>query len=148
MVSELDTGRCASLLVVPRRGVDTRRCASEDIGPQSCGFEGGPTSIGGRKECQRGRWVPKEGGLWCPTLIGEENKLPFIRVWKSSPSKRVLKPWREARKGKPKDNNICFFPSRESRKRTPRGGSGPLLFYYFFKFWRCFWSFKKLKGIF
>ncbi|KAG7024023.1 hypothetical protein SDJN02_15052, partial [Cucurbita argyrosperma subsp. argyrosperma] len=34
MVSELDTERCASLLVVPRRGVDTRRCANKDTGPQ------------------------------------------------------------------------------------------------------------------
>ena len=34
MVSESDTGRCASLLDVPQRGVDTRRCASKDAGPQ------------------------------------------------------------------------------------------------------------------
>ena len=34
MVSELDTGQCASLLAVPRRGVDTRRCASKDAGPR------------------------------------------------------------------------------------------------------------------
>ena len=27
-------GRCANLLVVPRRGVDTRRCASKNVGPQ------------------------------------------------------------------------------------------------------------------
>ena len=32
MVSEADTGRCASLLAVLRRGVDTRRCASKDAG--------------------------------------------------------------------------------------------------------------------
>ena len=34
MVSEPDTGRCARLLAVPRRRVDTRRCASKDAGPQ------------------------------------------------------------------------------------------------------------------
>ena len=32
MVSEPDTGRCASLLAVPRRRVDTRLCASKDAG--------------------------------------------------------------------------------------------------------------------
>ena len=37
--------------------------------------------------------------LWCPTLVGEENKSPFIRVWKPSPSRRVLKPWGEAQTG-------------------------------------------------
>ena len=63
MVSEPDTGRCASLLAVPRREVDTRRCANKDAGPQMGGFEGDPTSIGGRKECQRERWAPKGGGL-------------------------------------------------------------------------------------
>ena len=30
--------------------------------------------------------------LWCPTLVEEENKTPFIRVWKPSPNRRVLKP--------------------------------------------------------
>ena len=34
MVSEPGTGLCVSLLAVPRRGVDTRRCASKDAGPQ------------------------------------------------------------------------------------------------------------------
>ena len=34
MVSELDTGRCASLLAIPRRGVDTRWCVSKDAGLQ------------------------------------------------------------------------------------------------------------------
>ena len=91
MVSEPDTERCVSLLAVPQGGVNTRRCASKDAGPKGGGFGGGPTSIGGRKECQRGRWAPKGGGLCCSTLVGEENKPPFIRVWKPSPSRRVLK---------------------------------------------------------
>ena len=34
MVSEPDTERCASLLAVPRRGVDMRRCVSKDARPQ------------------------------------------------------------------------------------------------------------------
>ena len=34
MVSEPDTGRCASLLTVPRTGVDMRQCASKDARPQ------------------------------------------------------------------------------------------------------------------
>jgi len=66
--------------------------------------------------CQLGRWAPKGvdlvgshinwrkervlvrtlgpegGGLGYPTLVGEENETPFIRVWKPFPSRRVLKP--------------------------------------------------------
>ena len=38
MVSEPDTGRCASEEAEPRRGVDTRRCSSKDVGPQRGGF--------------------------------------------------------------------------------------------------------------
>ena len=37
MVSEPDIGRCASLLAVPPKGVDTRRCASKDAGPKGGG---------------------------------------------------------------------------------------------------------------
>ena len=33
MVLEQDTGLCASEEVVPRRGIDTRRCASKDARP-------------------------------------------------------------------------------------------------------------------
>ena len=67
-------GRCASLLAVLQRGVDTRRCASEDAGVRR--------------------------GVDCdvPTLVGEENKTSFIRVWKPSPSRHVLKPWGEAQR--------------------------------------------------
>ena len=53
MVSELDTGRCASLLAVPRRGVDTRRCASKDAGPK------GWWIWGHRTMCQPSRCSPK-----------------------------------------------------------------------------------------
>ena len=34
IVSAPDTGQCASLFVVPRKGVDTRGCASKDAGPK------------------------------------------------------------------------------------------------------------------
>ena len=51
MVLESDNGQYASLLTVPRRGVDTRRCASKGAGSKGGGFGGGPTSIGRRKEC-------------------------------------------------------------------------------------------------
>jgi len=40
MVSEPDIRRCTSLLVVPRRGVDTRWCASKDAGFQMGWFWG------------------------------------------------------------------------------------------------------------
>ena len=63
MVSKSDIGRCASLLAVPRRGVDTKRCASKDAGPKGGRFKGGPTSIGERKECQQERWAPKGSGV-------------------------------------------------------------------------------------
>ena len=33
------------------------------LGPEGGGFGGDPTSIGERKECQRGRWASKGGGL-------------------------------------------------------------------------------------
>ena len=50
MVSEPDTRPCASEKAVPG-GVDMRQRASKDVGPKRGGFGGGPTSIGGRKEC-------------------------------------------------------------------------------------------------
>ena len=34
MVLESDTRQCTSFLVVPRRGVDTRRYANKDAGPR------------------------------------------------------------------------------------------------------------------
>ena len=40
--------------------------------------------------------------MWDSTSVGEENKRFFIRVLKPLPSRRVLKSWGEARKGKPK----------------------------------------------
>ena len=70
MVSELNTGLCANEEVVPRRGVDTRRCVSK-----GGGFSQGPTSIEERNECQRGRWALKGGEFGeGPTSIGERNE--------------------------------------------------------------------------
>ena len=66
MVSEPDTGQCASEEVVPRRGVDTRRCTS-----------GGPTSIGERNECQRGRWALKGVDCVIPHWLGRRTKHPL-----------------------------------------------------------------------
>ena len=61
------------------------------LDPKGGGFGGGPTSIGGRKECQRGRWALKRVDCDVPTLVREENKPPFIRVWKLSLTRRVLR---------------------------------------------------------
>ena len=60
MVSEPDTGRCASLLAVPRRGVDTRRCASKDTGPQR-GVDLGRSHIDWRKERVPARTLSPKG---------------------------------------------------------------------------------------
>ena len=38
------------------------------------------------------------------TLVEKENKTHFVRVWKPSPTRRVLKSQGEARKGKFKEN--------------------------------------------
>ena len=42
------------------------------LGPKGGGFGGGPTSIRGRKECQRGRWTPKEVDCDVPHWLGGE----------------------------------------------------------------------------
>ena len=73
MVSEPDTAQCASKDAGPQRGVDLRRShidwRKKRVPAKALGLEG--------------------GGLWCPTLIGEENKTPFLRVWKHSLSTTV-----------------------------------------------------------
>ena len=40
------------------------------LGLRGGGFGGGPISIGGRKECQRGRWALKGGGWIVMSHIG------------------------------------------------------------------------------
>ena len=62
MVSEPDTGRCASEEAKPRRGVDVRRCASKDVGRQR-GVNWG-VHIDWRRERVLVRTLgPKGGGL-------------------------------------------------------------------------------------
>ena len=61
IVSEPDTGRCVSLLAVPRRGVDTRRCASKDAGPKG-GWIWRRSHIDWRKERVPARTLGPEGG--------------------------------------------------------------------------------------
>ena len=59
--------------------LDTGRRASEEAGP------------------------PRGDELWDPTSVWEGNKIFLISVWKSLPSRRVLKLWGETQKGKPKE---------------------------------------------
>ena len=61
IVSELDTGRCADFLVVPRRGIDTRQYASKDAGPRR-GVDLGRSHIDWRKERVSARTLGPEGG--------------------------------------------------------------------------------------
>ena len=81
MVSELDTRRCASKEAEPRRG-DTRQYASKDTRSQR-GWIGGLTLIEEGNECKRERWSQR-GGL---CRLGRR----IIKVWKSLPSKCILK---------------------------------------------------------
>ena len=77
----------------PEGGVDTRRCASKDAGPQRGVFLGAvPHRLEEGNSASEDAGPRRGGGLCCPTLVGEENKSPFIRVWKPFPSRRVLKP--------------------------------------------------------
>ena len=69
---------------------------SKDTGYRRGVDWGGPTSIGEGNECQRRRWTPKGVDCEIPHRLGEENEIPFIRVWKHLPSRRVLKILRES----------------------------------------------------
>ena len=100
MVSEPDTRRCVSLLALPWRGVDTRRCASKDAGPQGR-WNWVLSHIDWRKERVSARTLGPEGGWIVMSHIGWRGEQP------PSPSRRVLKSWGEARKRKPKEDNIC-----------------------------------------
>ena len=61
MVLKPDIGRCASLLAVLRRMVDTRQCASKDTGPQR-GWIWGQSHIECRKDRVSARTLGLEGG--------------------------------------------------------------------------------------
>ena len=60
--------------------------------------------------------------LWCLIFVGEENKSPLIRVWKTSLSRRVLKLW-----GKSEREESPKRTSEESPKRTIYAGKLPLV---------------------
>ena len=47
------------------------------LGPKGGGFGGGPTSIGERKECQRGCWAPKGVDCDVPHWLGRRTKHPL-----------------------------------------------------------------------
>ena len=81
--------------------------------------------------------TPKGGGLCDPTLVGEENETPLIRVWKPLFSGRVLKTLR----GTPKGNRTISTGSGlgllqmvseldtarcASKEARPQSGSGDL----------------------
>ena len=80
MISEPDTGQCVSLLAVPRRGVDTRRCASKDAG-----LKGGWTWWGSHIELEKGTSDSEDIGPRrevdrdVPHWLERRTKTPFIR---------------------------------------------------------------------
>ena len=69
MVSEPDTGRCVSLLAVPRKGVDMMRCASKDVGTQR-GVDLGRSHIDWRKERVPARTLGPSGGWIVMSHVG------------------------------------------------------------------------------
>ena len=102
MVSEPDTGLCASKEAVPREK-HGGSVPARTLGPEGGGFGVDPTSMG------KGTSVSEDTGLRrgvdCedPTLVGEENKTHFLffrRVWKPFPNKSVLKTLRGSPKKK------------------------------------------------
>ena len=68
-----------------------RRCASKDTGLRGGSILWRSHNDWKKERVQARTLTQKGGGLLCPTLVGEENKTPFIRVWKPSSSRRVLK---------------------------------------------------------
>ena len=60
--------------------MDTRRCASKDVGSQMAVDLGGPTLIEEGNKCQRGRWTLKGVDCEIPHELGEENETFFVRV--------------------------------------------------------------------
>ena len=100
MVSKPDTGQYASEEAEPRRGWTRGSVPTRTMGPKMGGL-GGPTLIGEGNECQRRRW-PRRGRGWIVrSHIGWGGERAFfIRVWKSLPSRCVLKTLRGNPKGK------------------------------------------------
>lgn len=88
--------------------------------------------------CQRGSWAPKaqlSNGVPARMLSSHRlEKRIKHSVWKPLPSRRVLKPWVEGQKGKPKKRLLFFtiFSSviiwkSQKTKISARGGFGELL---------------------
>ena len=98
MISELHIGRCASEETKPRKSVDTRQCASKDAWPRK-GDWGVPHRLGKGTSASEDTGLRREVDCEIPHWLE--------RVWKSLPSRRVLKILKEARKGMPKEDNIC-----------------------------------------
>ena len=69
MVSEPDTGRCASLLAVPQRGVDTGGVPVRMLDPEG-GWIWGRSHIDWRKERVPARTLGLEGGWIVMSHIG------------------------------------------------------------------------------
>ena len=99
MVSEPDTGLCDNEEAVPR-GRHGGSVPVRTLGPKGGGFGGDPTLMG--KGTSASEDTVLRRGVDCenPTLVGEENETPFIRVWKPLPNRRVLKTSREISKRK------------------------------------------------
>ena len=96
MVSESDTGRCASEEAESQRGVDS--VPARTLGPKGGGLE-----VTHRLE--KGTSVseyagPRRGWIVRSQSFGEENKTFFIRVWKTLPNRRTLKTLKRSPKGK------------------------------------------------
>jgi len=82
----------------------TRLHEIERYSSYKCSFNSWRSSLNGMTNLH----LNEEGKmkLWDPTFVGEENKTHLIRVWKSFPSRRVLKILRENPKVKLKEDNI------------------------------------------
>ena len=89
IVLELDIGRCANLLVVSRRGKTWGGVPVRLLGLKGGGFKGGPTLIGGWKECQRWRWPRR--GVHCdvPCYKGVETFPPVLKSRGKSPKRTI-----------------------------------------------------------
>ena len=77
LVSEPDTGRCASKEAKPQRGSEHEAVCQQRRWASKEGGLGGPTSIGEGNECQRGRWTPKGVDCEIPHRLGRRTKYPL-----------------------------------------------------------------------
>ena len=74
MISEPNTGRCVSLLTVPQRGIDTRWCASKDVGLQRGVDLGGGVPHRLEKGTSASKDAGPKGGVDCnvPRWLGRK----------------------------------------------------------------------------